>query len=197
RATRAGTRSARCRSRTRRSSTARRVRPAAGPSPTGGCPGCSGEGGRPRKRVRSGQGRLSRTRPLPAGPAQAQASAPRRGEHPAPACRMARMTVHEVDASEVPENAFLLDVRELDEWRAGNAPQAVHIPMGDLRSRIGEVPDAQPIYVICRAGGRSAQAAAWLNHIGKQAINVGGGMQSWAAAGRPMVSETGMPPYVA
>ncbi|MBX6167282.1 rhodanese-like domain-containing protein [Thermobispora bispora] len=110
---------------------------------------------------------------------------------------MARMTVHEVDASEVPENAFLLDVRELDEWRAGHAPQAVHIPMGDLRSRIGEVPDAQPIYVICRAGGRSAQAAAWLNHIGKQAINVGGGMQSWAAAGRPMVSETGMPPYVA
>src|SRR5690606_24494729 len=68
---------------------------------------------------------------------------------------------------------------------------------GDLRSRIGEVPDAQPIYVICRAGGRSAQAAAWLNHIGKQAINVGGRMQSWAAAGRPVVSETGMPPYVA
>jgi rhodanese-related sulfurtransferase len=53
------------------------------------------------------------------------------------------------------------------------------------------------VYVVCRVGGRSYQVAAWLNQLGREAINVDGGMQLWEGAKRPMVSETGQPPFVA
>ncbi|MBB4916910.1 rhodanese-like domain-containing protein [Streptosporangium saharense] len=107
------------------------------------------------------------------------------------------MSVPEIEAQAVPDDAFLLDVRELDEWQAGHAPTAVHIPLGELQARVEEVPQDAPVYVVCRVGGRSAHAAAWLNRIGREAINVGGGMQSWNFAGRPMVSESGATPFVA
>jgi rhodanese-related sulfurtransferase len=51
--------------------------------------------------------------------------------------------------------------------------------------------------VICRVGGRSAQVTAWLNHIGRDAVNVDGGMQAWEALRLPMVSESGQDPFVA
>jgi rhodanese-related sulfurtransferase len=107
------------------------------------------------------------------------------------------MTVHEIEAGAVPADAYLLDVREQDEWIAGHAPDAVHIPMTQLQERVAEVPDDQKVYVVCRVGGRSMQVAAWLGQLGHDVVNVGGGMQSWEAASRPMVSETGQPPYVA
>jgi rhodanese-related sulfurtransferase len=107
------------------------------------------------------------------------------------------MSVPEIEAEAVPHDVFLLDVREPGEWQAGHAPTAVHIPLGMLQQRGDEVPVGEPIYVVCRVGGRSANAAAWLNHVGREAINVEGGMRSWAAAGRPMVAETGGQPFVA
>ncbi|SDH85409.1 Rhodanese-related sulfurtransferase [Sinosporangium album] len=106
------------------------------------------------------------------------------------------MMVPEVDVRAVPDDAYVLDVREHDEWQAGHAPTAVHIPLGELQSRVAEVPKGAQVYVICRVGGRSAHAAAWLNHGGWDAVNVGGGMQSWAAAGLAMVSESGGDPEV-
>jgi rhodanese-related sulfurtransferase len=107
------------------------------------------------------------------------------------------MSVPEIDVQAVPDDAFLLDVRETEEWRAGHAPTAVHIPLGELQARVEEVPKDAPVYVICRLGGRSANAAAWLNHVGWDAINVDGGMQSWNLAGRPMIGENGGDPFVA
>ncbi|GAA5047182.1 rhodanese-related sulfurtransferase [Thermocatellispora tengchongensis] len=107
------------------------------------------------------------------------------------------MNIPEVPAAGVPADAYLLDVRELDEWQAGHAPGATHIPLSELQHRVGEIPQDTEVYVICRVGGRSAQATMWLNHLGHQALNVEGGMQSWAAAGREMTSETGTDPYVA
>lgn len=107
------------------------------------------------------------------------------------------MTIPEIEARDVPAEGFLLDVREQDEWVAGHAPEAVHIPLGQLQARVEEVPSGQTVYVVCRVGGRSAQATAWLNHIGREAVNVGGGMQSWEFAGRQMVSESGGPAFVA
>lgn len=96
-----------------------------------------------------------------------------------------------VQAGAVPDGGYLLDVREPDEWSAGHAADAVHIPLGRLAERAGEVPQDRDVYVVCRSGGRSAQATEALNQAGWQAHNVDGGMQAWAAAGRPMVSETG------
>lgn len=108
-----------------------------------------------------------------------------------------RRSVPSVEAASVPAHAYLLDVREPDEWETGHAPDAVHIPLGELPSRAGEVPADRDVYVVCRSGGRSAQATAFLGAEGRSASNVDGGMQGWAAAGRPMVSETDAPPSVA
>jgi rhodanese-related sulfurtransferase len=97
----------------------------------------------------------------------------------------------------VPEDAWLLDVREDDEWAAGHAPGARHIPLGELGARAAEVPQDELIYVVCRSGHRSGQAAQALAGAGWRAVNVAGGMQQWAAAGLPMVTDSGAEPYVA
>ncbi len=103
----------------------------------------------------------------------------------------------EVPAAAVPDQAWLLDVREDDEWAAGHVPGATHIPLGQLGARTGELPQDDDIYVICRSGVRSARAAQALGGAGWRAVNVAGGMQDWAQAGRPMVTDSGATPFVA
>jgi rhodanese-related sulfurtransferase len=100
-------------------------------------------------------------------------------------------TVHVNDLApgELPEGVTLLDVREDDEWAAGHAPEAVHIPMGELAGRLAELPADGSLYVVCRGGGRSARATAYLNANGWDATNLDGGMKSWHASGRPMVGD--------
>lgn len=102
-----------------------------------------------------------------------------------------------MQAAAVPADGWLLDVREPEEWVAGHAPAARHIPLGELGARSGEIPADQTVYVICRSGNRSAHATHALNGAGWRAVNVVGGMHEWEAAGRPMVSEEGAEPYVA
>jgi rhodanese-related sulfurtransferase len=102
-----------------------------------------------------------------------------------------RPSVPSVQAAAVPSDAFLLDVREDDEWAAGHVDGALHIPLMDLPDRIGEVPTDQPVTVVCRVGGRSAQATTWLVQQGYDAYNLDGGMFAWASAGRAMVCDSG------
>ncbi len=87
------------------------------------------------------------------------------------------------------EGHVLLDVREHNEWTAGHAPDALHIPMAEVPQRLDDVPEANQIYVICRSGGRSARVTAFLNANGWDAVNVERGMNGWSAMGRPLVSE--------
>jgi rhodanese-related sulfurtransferase len=96
----------------------------------------------------------------------------------------------------VPDGALLLDVRRDDEWVAGHAPDAIHIPLDQLPDRLGELPTDQPITAVCHAGGRSARATAFLSQQGLDVTNYEGGMLAWAAAGGPLVSENGQPPEV-
>jgi rhodanese-related sulfurtransferase len=103
----------------------------------------------------------------------------------------------DLPAASVPDDVWLLDVREDDEWAAGHAPGARHIPLGELSARAGEVPQDELIYVICRSGARSGRAAQALAGAGWRAVNVAGGMQDWAAAGRAMTTDSGADPYVA
>jgi rhodanese-related sulfurtransferase len=99
--------------------------------------------------------------------------------------------------NDIPDGAYVLDVREDDEWTAGHAPDAVHLPMMQIPPRLDEIPGDRDVYVVCRVGGRSAQVVGFLHGNGlDRAINVDGGMQSWEAAGRPMVSEDGGAPRV-
>jgi rhodanese-related sulfurtransferase len=107
------------------------------------------------------------------------------------------LSAAEIPAGNVPDGAWLLDVREDEEWTAGHAPGATHIPLGQLGARATEVPRDTTIYVICRSGSRSARAAYALCGSGWDAINVAGGMQDWAAAGRPMTADSGAEPFVA
>lgn len=105
--------------------------------------------------------------------------------------------VPEVLSADLSAGVFLLDVREDDEWTAGHAPDAIHVRLGELGARAGELPRDREVYVICRTGARSAYAAQALAGGGLNAINVGDGMTGWAVAGLPMISENGAEPYVA
>jgi rhodanese-related sulfurtransferase len=95
----------------------------------------------------------------------------------------------------LPEGVAVLDVREQVEWVHGHIEGAVHIPLATLPERLSDVPDGQ-VLVVCKIGGRSARAVAYLAQSGHDVVNLDGGMLDWAAAGRPMVSETGRPPQV-
>lgn len=102
-----------------------------------------------------------------------------------------------VTVQDLSSGDFLLDVREDDEWQAGHAEGALHIPMSEFVARYGELTEAAPqdgrINVICRSGGRSAQVAMYLGQQGLDAVNVAGGMEVWAASGRAVVDDKGEP----
>ena len=104
--------------------------------------------------------------------------------------------VPEVSVAELPPDAAMLDVRESDEWAAGRAPGATHLPMSELTGRMGELPDNDPLYVVCRSGGRSARVVAYLAGQGYPAVNVAGGMQAWARQGREIVADGGGEPKI-
>lgn len=95
----------------------------------------------------------------------------------------------------LPETLAVLDVREQGEWDHGHIEGAAHIPLVDLPQRLGDLPARQTL-VVCRVGGRSAQAVGYLAQQGFDVVNLDGGMLEWEAAGRPMVSETSQPPQV-
>ena len=106
------------------------------------------------------------------------------------------VSVPTVTVADLATDAPLLDVRETDEWVAGHAPTAQHLPMSELTARLGELPADDPLYVICRSGGRSARVVAYLAGQGYPAVNVDGGMQAWSAQGRAVVADSGTPEIV-
>ena len=82
--------------------------------------------------------------------------------------------------------ALLIDVRDPDEWRAGHAPGARHIPLGALLERQAEVPCDRDVLLICRSGNRSSVALQQLVRQGRTNVfNVSGGMLAWTRAGLP------------
>lgn len=100
------------------------------------------------------------------------------------------MDVPEIDIDTLADlraqGAFLLDVRQPDEYEEAHVPGAVLVPLPELAERIDDVPETNgaPLYVICAMGGRSRKAAEHLRAQGIDAINVAGGTQAWIAAGR-------------
>jgi rhodanese-related sulfurtransferase len=102
------------------------------------------------------------------------------------------VTIPTVDAAQVSDDTYVLDVREPDEWVAGHPPGAHHLPMMQIPARAAEVPDDRDVVVVCRVGARSAQVVAYLRQRGYENVyNLDGGLFAWAAAGRPLVGEDG------
>jgi rhodanese-related sulfurtransferase len=106
-------------------------------------------------------------------------------------------SVSDIDPAEadrlVTAGALLLDVREDDEWAAGHAPAAVHLPMGQVVDRVAELPTGRVIVCMCRVGGRSGSVALHLAGAGYDVRNAAGGMEAWSAAGLPVVDGSGDP----
>ncbi len=110
----------------------------------------------------------------------------------------AEQVTAEVAARLVEEgDSVLIDVREPEEWRVGRAPQAIHIPLGELGARLGELPSDRTLIMVCRSGGRSDRAASALVGLGLPASYLAGGMQAWQAASLPIVADGGGPGVVA
>jgi rhodanese-related sulfurtransferase len=103
--------------------------------------------------------------------------------------------VQQVAVTDVPAelgpSTILLDVREHDEWNRGHAPGAQHIPMGEVPARLEEIAPGAHLLVVCKLGGRSLRVAQFLKRQGYDAVNVDGGMQAWAQAGRTVVTDDG------
>lgn len=81
---------------------------------------------------------------------------------------------------EAGETLNLIDVREVDEVAAGHIPGIVNIPLGLLEFRMHELDKNKPYIMICRSGGRSGQATAFLQSQGYDVTNMTGGMLDWA-----------------
>ncbi len=80
--------------------------------------------------------------------------------------------------------AFVLDVRELSEWQQVHIPGATLIPLGELSSRLDELPKDQNIVVVCRSGNRSAQGRDILLNAGfTNVTSMAGGMNQWQSTG--------------
>jgi hydroxyacylglutathione hydrolase len=83
--------------------------------------------------------------------------------------------------------ATIVDVRSANEWAHGHIPGALHIPLGYLADRTGEIPSSKPVIVQCQSGARSSIAASVLErHHVANVSNLTGGIAAWAAAGLPI-----------
>jgi rhodanese-related sulfurtransferase len=87
------------------------------------------------------------------------------------------------------QGAFILDVRELNEWTQGHIPGATLIPLGELPNRLTEVPKDKTVVVVCRTGHRSAQGRDILLNAGYTTVtSITGGMTQWQTDGFPITT---------
>jgi rhodanese-related sulfurtransferase len=78
------------------------------------------------------------------------------------------------------ESLTLLDVREDWELGVASVPGIVHIPMGEVADRLGELERGREVVVLCRSGRRSLQVANFLQQNGFRAVNLAGGILAWS-----------------
>ena len=120
--------------------------------------------------------------PTPQVPAEAQTA-------PQPGVAVPANVSIQTAASLRNGDAFILDVREPAEWNEFHMPDSTLIPLGQLASRVSEVPKDRPIVVICRSGSRSQVGRDMLLQAGwTNVASMDGGLTAWQAQGLPVVS---------
>jgi rhodanese-related sulfurtransferase len=92
----------------------------------------------------------------------------------------------------IEEGAVVVDVRERAEWDAGHIQGALHLPLGEIGQRHGQLPRDTQLIAVCRSGNRSALATESLRRAGLRVENLDGGMKAWKKAGLPMEPDDGV-----
>lgn len=80
------------------------------------------------------------------------------------------------------DRVVYLDVREPNEWNLGRLPHAMHLPRGDLETKVeGMIDHAQRVVIYCARGNRSALAALTMKQMGYENVaSMARGFQGWA-----------------
>lgn len=95
---------------------------------------------------------------------------------------MPTITWRDLAEHKLPEGT-LIDVRTLQEFTEGAIPNAIHIPVDELRERLDEIPEDKPIYLYCGVGLRGYVALKILTQSGfKNVYNLSGGYRTYATA---------------
>ena len=105
--------------------------------------------------------------------------------------RIQEVSVAEADLA-IQDADVLIDVREADEFAAGHLPGAIHAARGMLEFKLSSNPNLSArdlkIVLYCKTSGRAALAACALHDMGYlQVKSISGGIDAWAAAGKPVV----------
>ena len=115
----------------------------------------------------------------------------------------AKARIQEVSVAEaelaIQDADVLIDVREADEFAAGHLPGAIHASRGMLEFKLSSNPNLSArdlkIVLYCKTSGRAALAACALHDMGYlQVKSISGGIDAWAAAGKPVVKPS-MPAF--
>ena len=97
------------------------------------------------------------------------------------------MMIDPTELAALGSDAYLVDVREPDEFAGARVAGARNVPLATLPHRLDELPTDRTVYVMCLSGGRSAQATAYLRGAGRDAVDVAGGITRWYRDGLPVV----------
>ena len=85
--------------------------------------------------------------------------------------------------------SLVIDVRTAGERTAGAIAGSLHVPLGELVSRLGDVPADRPLILTCAGGYRSSVASSLLRRAGRREVaELAGGMAAWSAAGQPTIA---------
>ena len=103
---------------------------------------------------------------------------------PAPIVLAPEVDVHSVAEVKDRDDVYVLDVREQWEYDEGHIPGVTLLPMGEVPSRLDEIPTDREVIVTCRSGNRSGQVTDYLRQNGfDNAHNMQGGIVAWEQAG--------------
>ena len=90
------------------------------------------------------------------------------------------------------QSAYVVDVRETDEYSGGHIPGAINVPLSELTESYSRISPENNVYVVCQLGGSSARACEFLSNLddfnGVSFVNVVGGTAAWIIEGNEVVS---------
>lgn len=87
-------------------------------------------------------------------------------------------------------NALIIDIRTTEDFAAGHLPQAKHIALDTLASKVAHLGrnKTTPVVVVCQTGLRSQRACATIRTAGyAEVFNLEGGILAWQKSGLPLV----------